>query len=1078
MRQRPQVASGFKTRGTTRPQINIAANVKLSPINSDAQKKAAKEMEKHRKKFGIVDKKKRKKKKKNPLENNPLGKVTRKKFKKVVYKKGPVKKPTKPGVGLTDKTGQFRMFRPPKRSLEELNLAKKDAMAVLYSKAAFKKAGFEYRSKQEIAEQALETVIKAVQKSRNEDQLKIGIQIARDAKIMEKNTVMRKAQRLLQSLLLEDLLKAKIEECEQTRSEAELKKTIKMTVNEGIDKQSKAFLRALQLEEVLKIEKEMLDEAIQQLIEQTNATMTYDAVPALDLAISNVQAVGVPKTNDAVVNAIQVRDRLKKAHEDQLAAEEKLVEITKESRETHKIGILPAAIQTCIDAKVDDGPGTALESAKALLAALEKEKSAAMELQSMLLNAIQKTRLIIDKEILRPHGKARMQEARDIIAEALGKMGDRFEPNNSTLIEANDILKECDALLKNVLDAELFLSEFLDNPSDLDQAIDISLLKTKIEEALEAHVPDDGSSQPLKQAQTLLNDLLNVYDLISRLQKIADEAMGIVNSVSTRSSSSLFDRSDGIVLMGKQFMSNITTVTQQSTAALKDIAEWKLIATIMETRKTTILEKLINPLVQRVQALCSSVENITNSENKNEGLISIQHIHCDVDIYLQLYNEFVEIHRLGNISLEQKLSNFDSEIVDGVARSKLHIELITIDASKLTRILEQAQVQLIRPYCEKSFYVNATENLLKSIDQTKKLFHFLKKRLLEATTNASESRNIDELKETLENTLQQNFPAEDESVLRAQALITELLGAEKASELAAKNLRACTTTVRQTRSTVQLQNAINIALNTLNEEHVDVLEAKSLLQELKADEEALLAALQRLKDATVSVQHSYEVGFLKSEIQIALTSNITEETEEMIAARSLCKRIVQELSEKLVKATDEASTYSDIAVLKKEIEYCSYVLADESPVETAILKSATAKLESITAVAHLNAVKIQAQVRIMHAKRRVQILKEERDNDINDIFGALGEAMSVHVEKGFKHVENSEKKGEENLDETANFFLNSSIHFKHIYDNPTNTVNAEKIAIFTQKYTRRWLARRDWLWFVNMSLFFRRLYPS
>lgn len=218
-----------KARDGTPTLPRIGGSSSPRPNNANAQDEAAAEIREQRERVKNSKSSKsrgRRRQKPDMYANNPLGASVRRKgkFKGAVYKKRKPKPATKPGKGLTDKRGQFRMFRPPKRTLAELHQAKANVLATIRSMGALAAAGKAGKVHREDAERALKRVMRAVASTGDAEELRQGIKNAQEAGLVPQNGVLRKAQHELQALILEQLLRRKMEECDTSRDSAELRK--------------------------------------------------------------------------------------------------------------------------------------------------------------------------------------------------------------------------------------------------------------------------------------------------------------------------------------------------------------------------------------------------------------------------------------------------------------------------------------------------------------------------------------------------------------------------------------------------------------------------------------------------------------------------------------------------------------------------------------------------------------------------------------------------------------------------------------------------------------------------------------
>ena len=230
--------------------------------------------------------KRKTKKKKDPYANNPLGAVRPTAFKGAVYKKRKPKPATKAGKGLTDKRGQFRMFREPKRSMEELQEVKANAMATIRSMGALATAGEDGKVRREAAERALRAVIKSVAETTHDtEELREGIKTAVTAGLTAKNRVLLQAQRQLQALILEQLLRKKMRECEESNDAAGLRAALLASAKGGLSKSSAVYLEAVELLAKLEVVAHKIAQALELLMRATNSARGDRDIPKIEKAI-------------------------------------------------------------------------------------------------------------------------------------------------------------------------------------------------------------------------------------------------------------------------------------------------------------------------------------------------------------------------------------------------------------------------------------------------------------------------------------------------------------------------------------------------------------------------------------------------------------------------------------------------------------------------------------------------------------------------------------------------------------------------------------------------------------------------
>ena len=210
----------------TLPRIGGSSNAQTS--NENAQDEAAAEIREQRERVKNSKNKSRGRRRQKPdmYANNPLGASIRRKgkFKGAVYKRRKPKPATKPGKGLTDKRGQFRMFRQRKRTLADLHQAKANVLATIRTMGALAAAGKAGKVRREDAERALKRVMRSVANTGDAEALRQGVKQAQEAGLTPQNGILRKAQRELESLILQQLLRRKMEECDLSRNSADLRK--------------------------------------------------------------------------------------------------------------------------------------------------------------------------------------------------------------------------------------------------------------------------------------------------------------------------------------------------------------------------------------------------------------------------------------------------------------------------------------------------------------------------------------------------------------------------------------------------------------------------------------------------------------------------------------------------------------------------------------------------------------------------------------------------------------------------------------------------------------------------------------
>ena len=93
----------------------------------------------------------------------------------------------------------------------------------------------------------------------------------------------------------------------------------------------------------------------------------------------------------------------------------------------------------------------------------------------------------------------------------------------------------------------------------------------------------------------------------------------------------------------------------------------------------------------------------------------------------------------------------------------------------------------------------------------------------------------------------------------------------------------------------------------------------------------------------------------------------------------------------------------DIHSCLRRDRYCEVVLRHASSSELEIVVEAESKLEYLNNQAHNMAVNVQKHARAFLARKHVEKLRAERDDDINNIFGELG--MYRAIESLLKRIE-------------------------------------------------------------------------
>lgn len=333
--------------------------------------------------------------------------------------------------------------------------------------------------------------------------------------------------------------------------------------------------------------------------------------------------------------------------------------------------------------------------------------------------------------------------------------------------------------------------------------------------------------------------------------------------------------------------------------------------------------------------------------------------------------------------------------------------------------------------------------------------------LVKITSEARISRKQSNLQSTLTMAESRGLAAEHTAVVDAQALLNELDEEDKARSEAAATLRSAIDSARTSREVEVLESAITAAGKLLHADDSLMVEANTLVQDIYDERQRVTDARERLRLATESVRESYETSYLKDEIALAFDSGVTKDFVEMTDAHALHDQIVSELTQRLREATEFATSYQDVENLQQEVDYCGHVLLAEGPEAQEVVAESKAKVAFLTDCAHSLAISVQRHARAFLARKTLERLKRERDDDINNIFGDLGAAMTSIVEKGFEHKERQKVEGEDD-DEPGlvEVFLTNNVQFKHLYASPEITVAAEQAAIFMQKHARRILAER------------------
>ena len=690
------IMSGFKRRGHRKR--NAGQGLKLPSIgrnsnSTNPQDDVVEEVQRQRSLQKEARRNtKRKKKSKNTVDhyaNNPLGKFRPKKYKPVVYKKRKPKPPTKVGVGLTDKRGKIRMFREPKRSLQQLESVKKNAMATIKSISALVDMGQHGKVKREDAEKRLQKVIKSAHQSRDPEELRSGIKRAALEGLRADNSVMLKAQALMQRLILEALLRNKIDECKISRDELALREAITASLKGGLPKKSRMYSESMKLLGVLETEADARESKIATLIRVTEITRFESDMGNLEQAIADVLAHGVTEDHDAVVAGQKRLTHLVAARKLRQAAERRLRNATKDARRSREKLDVQHALKQCIDLAAPDGPGSAIQEARQLLqelAADEDSRNAAIAALAATTDVAYRT---LKHEVTRPDGRARIREVKAMMVDAIAQVEGKIAEDHVVLIEANNALTLATKKLQAVEDAEASLLKYIDNADQETAPIDAAEIHSRIEAALDAHVPEQESAA-IAKAKCAIDLLVDAANLAVALKAAAQTASEIWTRVSRKPN--VYTRQDNITLpvaTEQEAISGARAVVQDARSQYNEWMTSNDSNSLSSAQKERFNRAVLVPHLR-------SIETMFGTESQSD-VGRLNQCCVDLQLYLDLY--------VATLSVKDQIKGLRS------ARDA------SVDTSTLTQCLECAVKSFIDPHNVDAFFVQEAKSLLAQVSE-------------------------------------------------------------------------------------------------------------------------------------------------------------------------------------------------------------------------------------------------------------------------------------------------------------------------------------------------------------------------
>jgi uncharacterized membrane protein YgcG len=752
--------------------------------------------------------------KKAELASNPLGAVRKNKFKGATYRKGPVKPATKPGEGLSDKTGKFRMFRPVLRSLEELHSLQSGAMTVIQTQQAFTKSGLTHRLRADAAARTLSRIVKEVAESRDAEALRKAIAAAEEAGLTDDDDEIKRASALRMELGLEALLLTTMATCDKTRDLRMLRDAVAAAARGGLGGQpsrvrgggeaggkgggaggggaqnkwflaqgggpnsrssnndddnandgtssrvNPTFAAATALLEVLDREASATAEWALRLVEATSRAHGLEHLPALRAALEEALAAGVPETHTAAKNARRAVGMLEGQLAARAAAEQRLVEATVEARASRTRGNLLQALRACsklgirgtkataaaaaaaaaaANGKTTEqqqqqqqppplGGSEAVDAALTLLAELDAESTQLQALGQSLQETAERAAEMLRHRVVRPHGRARVREARAMVVEALGDVQGKLGDDHAAVVQANGVLADASARLKAIAKAEDALQQHLAGGNAKAAPVDPDALAARVEEALDAHVPDDGTSQPLSRARAVVAQLVAAREVAAALQSAAQFATAAVAKATAEDDgvpNPYLHRSDdtaGAPL--KTIVAELNQAREGLDAALDDLAKWEAASNAAAGKKAG--RALSEAQVERLQAelLRSAAEAARRVRGGDEAYSAttcadagaeptvvhcLAHLHC----YTALYEEVMATrHRMAIATTTAAAAAAAANAAEDDDAASQALALTQVNSSALAREHAECAALLTEPYCRKAHYLAEAGRLL------------------------------------------------------------------------------------------------------------------------------------------------------------------------------------------------------------------------------------------------------------------------------------------------------------------------------------------------------------------------------
>ncbi len=740
-------------------------------------------------------------------------------------------------------------------------------------------------------------------------------------------------------------------QCRESRKKQPLQDELRKALDLGVSPTSDTVLRAKELLEEIENEELKRNQALQRLAQVTCEVRESRNKTRLITELKAALSIGCNEDEIAVVEARKLIKELEDAERLTAIAIQNLARVTSEVRVSRDRNALMSEIQNAKSAGVTK-EAKVMISATALLEEIDNDiirKQQAAQRLSVVVGEVResrhKERLVDEISVAE---KAGVTESDDCMVDAK-KLLAELEEDEERVRKAEERLAKATSTARDSRKKEYLVSEIgiasKDGVTDSSAVmVDARKLLEEIEEEL---LKKQEARNRLRVVVTEVRESRHKERLIEEIE-VALQA-GVVEE-------------DSEMVDARGLLREL----EEDEDRIRRAKE-KLVKVTNEVRTSRDKDALIGEMKSAVSA---GVGKDTVEYKNAETLL-----------------EQIEEELLQKRGAAERLA-----IVVGEVRESRHKERLVDEIS----VAEKAGVT------ESDDCMVDAKKLLAELEEDEERVRKAEERLAKATSTARDSRKKEYLVSEIGIASKDGVTDSSAVMVDARKLLEEIEEELLKKQEARNRLRVVVTEVRESKHKERLIEEIEVALQAgVVEEDSEMVDARGLLRELEDDEDRIRRAKEKLVKVTNEVRTSRDKDALIGEMKSAVSAGVGKDTVEYKNAETLLEQIEEEIARinaaiaRLRSQLSKELTYWDIEHVESEIKLAVDSGVSESHEVVIDAESTLDTLRQALSKACDASICIQCFYRVVRARRELERLKLERDNEINDLFGDLGNALGM-----------------------------------------------------------------------------------